>query len=94
MKPTNFEDFAIQTYSKMVEESILLYLQSEEGINALNLTPEKEKDLRGKIKEISKEIAKEIINELTTKGAFENKLNRQQEKTIIKRIIEKRVKNA
>jgi len=93
MEKIDFKEFAVQTYSKVVEESILLYLQSKEAVAALDITPEKEKELRTKIKEISKEIAVEIIEELTKKGAFENKLSKTQEKNIIEKIIEKRVKN-
>jgi len=93
MKPLDFREFAVQTYSKVVEETILLYLQSKEAVAALNITPEKEGELRTKIKEVSKEIAIEIIDELTKKGAFEKKLDRAQEKKIIEKIIEKRVKN-
>ena len=95
MSVLKFEEFAVHAYSKIVEESIMLYLQSEEGVNALNITPEKEKKLRKELKETSKEIAKEIIDELIAKGAFETRgLTRQQERAIIKRIIEKRVRNA
>ena len=93
MKKLEFRDFAIETYSKLVEESILLYLQSKEAVAALNITPEKEKELRNKIKEVSKDIATEIIDELTKKGAFEKELDKSEEKKIIQKIIEKRVRN-
>lgn len=92
MKKPDFNSVAVEVYAKIVEESLMAYLDSEEAVSASELDYAKQNELREKMRAAAKNVAIEIVERLTKEGAFNNKIDRSREKKIISEVIMEHVK--